>query len=159
MTPVLKQVLPGASSCLVCSVTAMLQVWLHLSTLFIMMADGVSGCALTLSTSPGICPAAPAAVSPVFSSGAALIRHVMDLTSQQVEALPADQKALIIALQTRLVSSPSGLAMLLCCCSQAQQDSPFWRIDAESKPKHAGMMRSTILYGTSLPTMWLADSI
>ena len=117
----------------------------------------MSGCALTLSTSrmsamqhrPHVCHAAPAAVSPVLYSGAALIRRIMDLTPQQVEALPADQKAQVIALQNQVVSSPSRLAMLLCCCGQAQQDSPFCHTCAESKPKHAGVMRSTIQYSLS----------
>ncbi len=83
--------------------------------------DDVSGCALTLSSSPGarsssaVCPAAPVAVSPVFSSGAALIRRIMDLTPQQVEALPADQKAQVIALQAQVVSSP----LVLPYCSAA----------------------------------------
>ena len=73
----------------------------------------------------------------------------MDLTPQQVEALPADQKAQVIALQNQVVSSPPVLAMLLSCCGQAVQDSPFCHICAESKPKHAGVMRSTIQYGVS----------
>ena len=73
----------------------------------------------------------------------------MDLTPQQVEALPADQKAQVIALQNQVVSSPSDLAMLLCCSGQAVQDSPFCHVCAESKSKHAGVMRSTLQYGLS----------
>ena len=73
----------------------------------------------------------------------------MDLTPQQVEALPADQKAQVIALQNQVVSSPSGVVLLLCCCGQAQQDSPLCHVCAESKPEHAGVMRSTIPHGLS----------
>ena len=38
----------------------------------------------------------------MLSPGAAFVRKIMDLTPEQLEPLAADQKAQIIAMQTRM---------------------------------------------------------